>query len=357
MRMVRDTITFCTKHAPNMNTISICGYHMREAGATRTQAMAFTFSDAIAYVQLGLDAGLDVDTFVPRFTFLGFSGGMEILKEIALQRAARRLWARIMRERFKARNPRTWLYRAPLAAEVGNYSKTLQRPLNNYARAVLESVASALSGGNAYAGYPYDEPLGLGHSLEGWQLNIDASRIVQYEARLCDVVDPFAGSYYMEALTDEIEEEVSRIIAHIDSMGGATAAIEKGYYQQEIAKSAYEFQRQVETGERVVVGVNRFTGEKELEVTTSRLVEHPYDPAKCADAEERQIKNLAKVKRERDNVKVKATLKQLREAAKDDKVNLIPVILEAVKAYASIGEICGVLREVFGEYEPYSMAV
>lgn len=350
MRMVRDTITYCTEHMPSMNTISICGYHMREAGATGTQVLAFTFANAIAYVQLGIDAGLDVDDFVPRFTFLGFSGSMEILKEIALQRAARRMWAKIMREKFGAKNPRSWLYRAPLTAEIGNYSKTEQRPLNNLTRAVLEGVASALSSGTGYCGYPYDEALGLGHSLEGWQLNIDASRIIRYEAKLCDVTDPLAGSYYIESLTDEAEDDAWKLMAQIDDIGGAIAAIEQGFVQSEIANSSYQFQKEMDSGQRIIVGVNAFVDENELEVTTNRLVPHPYDSVKRAEAQERQIASLKKVKRERDNKQVRSTLNQLHEAARDEEVNLIPVILDAVKAYATIGEICGVLREVFGEY-------
>jgi methylmalonyl-CoA mutase N-terminal domain/subunit len=186
--------------------------------------------------------------------------------------------------------------------------------------------------------------------LEGWQLNIDANRIIRYEARLCDVNDPLAGSYYVEALTEEVEAEARGIMEKIDAMGGAEVAIEDGFYQKQIAESAYRFQREVESGERIIVGVNAFTGEQELEVTTNRLVPHPYDPQRRARAEETQIENVKKVKRNRSNREVTESLKHLREAARDEKTNLIPVILEAVKSYSTIGEICGVLREVFGEY-------
>lgn len=354
MRLIRDTITFCTERVPLMNTVSICGYHMREAGATGPQVLAFTFSNAIAYVQLGIDAGLDVNTFIPRLTFLSFGGSMEFFKEVALQRAARRMWARIMRDRFGSENPRCWILRQAAAAGTGEVNKTVQRPLNNFIRAVIGGVASSLSGGGPFTGFPYDEPLGLGHSLEGWQLNIDAMRILLHEAKLCEVSDPLAGSYYVESLTDQIEEEAWREMERIDAIGGAIAAIEKGYMQQEIAKSAYRFQREVESRERVIVGVNRFIGEHELEVATTRLVEHPYDPVKRAEAEEKQIANLTKVKRERDNEKVKACLKRLEEAARDESLNTIPPILEAVKAYATLGEMCRVLRDVFGEYRAYS---
>jgi methylmalonyl-CoA mutase N-terminal domain/subunit len=357
MRMIRDTITYCTEHMPLMNTISICGYHMREAGASQAQGIGFTFSNAIAYVQLGLDAGLDVDQFIPRFTFLSLSGSMDFFKEIAMARASRRMWARIMMERFGTKNPRNWFMRAAASgAGIGRAPMMAQRPLNNVTRGVLNGMMSALSGGVPTAGAPYDEPLGLGHSLEAQQLFMDTGRVLQFEAKVANVIDPLAGSYYVEWLTDQVEAEAWEIIQKIDAMGGAAAAIEGGYMQREITRSAYEYQRQIETGERVVVGVNRFTGERELEVLTTRLVEHPYDPGKRVEAEEKQLKSLAQVKRERDNEQVATTLRRLKEEANDESVNLIPSILEAVKAYASIGEICGVLREVFGEYQAYNVA-
>ncbi|MFC2042318.1 methylmalonyl-CoA mutase [Chloroflexota bacterium] len=352
LRMVRDTIVYCHEHMPLMNTISICGNHMREQGATATQTLAFVICNLITYVQVGVDAGLDVDEFVPRFSANHLSGSMEFFKEIALQRATRRLWAKTIKERFGAKNPRTCLYRPSQWARQGDSTCTVQRPLNNFTRAVIGGIAGALSGGNPGVVPPYDEPLGLGWSREALQLNEDARRIIQYEAQLCDVTDPLAGSYYVESLTDEIEREAEGIIARIDAMGGTVAAIENGFMQQEIWRSAYEYQRQVESGERVIVGVNAFTDEHELEVLTNRLVPHPYDPKKRAQAEEKQIANLREVKQNRDNREVKGLLKRLNEAAGDDKVNLIPPILEAVKAYATVGEICDVLRGVFGEYRP-----
>ncbi len=357
MRMVRDTITYCIRHLPLFIPIWISGgHHPRHSGATPAQALAFAFSFAIAYAQLGIDAGLDVDEFLPRFYFLGFAGSIEFFKEIALHRAKRRMWAKIARDRLKAKNPASWVMHGGDRAGTGSIATTVQRPLNNLTRGVIGGVACALSGGylgNRGGGYPYDEPLGLGHSLEAQQLTKDAGRIIEFEARLTDVVDPFAGSYFMEALTDEIEAEAWDIIGKIDAMGGAVAAIENGYIEREIAKSAYQWQREIESGERAVVGVNKFTGEEELEVTTNRLVPHPYDPERIAGAEERQIANLVKVKSERDNQRVVSTLRQVREGARDENVNLMPVILEAVKAYATLGEICGVLREVFGEYQGY----
>jgi len=359
MRMTRDTITYCTKHIPLMNTISICMYHIREAGATAAQSLGFTFSNAIAYIQLAVDAGLNVDDFVPHFTFLPQeSGSIEILKEIARARAARRMWAKILKERFKAENPGIMRMSGLGGANIGSYDRTTQRLLNNLTRIVLGCVASALSGGDFYmgappGGFPYDEPLGLGHSLEAVQLNVDAERIIREEAKLREVIDPFAGSYYMEPLTDQIEEEAWGIINKIDTMGGAPAAIENGYMQQEIARSSYERQKRIESGEDIIVGVNKHVGENELEIRITRLVPHPYDPEKRAKAEEEQLVKLAQLKKERDNQQVKRTLKQLKESAQDQGVNLIPPILNAVKAYATIGEICGILREVFGEYEAY----
>lgn len=351
LRMVRDTITYCTEHMPLMNTISLTGNHMREQGATGPQALGFMICDLIAYIQLGIDAGLDVDTFIPRFSVNHLSGSMEMFKEIALQRAARRLWAKTIKDRFGAKNPRSCLYRPAQWARQGDYTCTVQRPLNNFTRAIIGGIAGALSGGNPGVVPPYDEPLGLGWSLEALQLNEDARRIIQYEARLCDVQDPLAGSYYIESLTDEIEKEAEEIIAKVDATGGAAAAIECGYMQQEIARSAYRYQKEVENGERIIVGVNAFTGKHELEVITNRLISHPYNAEKRTKAEERQIKNLIEVRKNRDNQEVKRTLQGLKEAAKDVKINLIPPILEAVKCYATIGEICGILREVFGEYK------
>ena len=352
MRMVRDTITYCNKNLPLLNPISICGYHIREAGATAAQTMAFTFSDAIAYVQLGLNAGLDVDEFVRRFTFLGFSGSMDFFLEIARARAARRIWANIMKERFKAKNPKSWIISGLGSAMDGRYCCTTQRPLNNLSRGIIMGVAAALSGGQPSGGVAYDEPMGLGHSYEATQLSLDAARVMRYEAKLGQVIDPFAGSYYVESLTDQMEAETREIMDKIESMGGAVEAIKSGWMQQAVARNAYQFQREVESGKRVVVGVNRFTGDNELEVTTSRLVPHPYDPKKREDAEERQLANLAKVKKERDNQRVQSALKELHKAAKDEQENLMPYFLDCVKAYATVGEMCNVLRDVFGEWKP-----
>jgi len=352
MRMTRDTIVFCAENAPGINPVSISGYHMREAGASAAQALAFTLSNGIAYFQLGIDAGLDVDSFAGQMTFLSLGGSMDFYKEIAVRRAERRMWAKIMKERFEAKNPRSWIQRQPGVLFLAS-ATTAQRPLNNVTRGVVGAMASAMAGFGPLVAPPYDEPLGLGWSLEAQQLSEDAMRVLICEAGMTDVLDPFAGSYFMESLTDEVEAEAWEIINKIDEMGGAVAAIEQGYLQREIARSAYDFQRGVETGEKVIVGVNAFLGENELEVETSRLVAHPYDPKKRDEAEQRQLDNLANVKKERDNEAVKASLERLKEAAKDESVNLIPPLMDCVRLYASEGEMVNALKEVFGEYEAY----
>jgi methylmalonyl-CoA mutase N-terminal domain/subunit len=347
MRMTRDTIAYCAQHMPGMNTISISGYHMREFGATRVQAVAFTIANAIAYVQLGVDAGLDVDKFTRQMTWLNFGGGMEVLKEMAVRRAAKRVWYKVIRDRFGSKDPRNWIYRELGGCLVGFWTATMQRPLNNLTRAVLGAAFAALIGETPNAEPPYDEPLGLGHSLEAQQLGEDAARIIMEEAKLCEVLDPFAGSYYMESLTDQMEKEIWEIIEKIDKMGGAVAAVESGWMKEEIMRSSYDFQQAMDAGREVRVGVNKYTGPEEINVTTSRTL--PYDVGRRDDAEERQVANLTKVKKERDNEKVQACLKRIKEAARDESVNLMPLLVEAVKEYTSEGEICGALKEIFGD--------
>jgi methylmalonyl-CoA mutase N-terminal domain/subunit len=355
MRMIRDTITYCTEQMPLMNTISICSNHIQQAGANYPQRLAFYFANTIAYVQLGIDAGLDVDTFLPRFTFLGFGGSMELLKEIALWRAGRRMWAKIVRDRFKAKDIRCYRMRMPGAGMSGYDNMTAQRPLNNIVRGAFAGIAAAFAGYPPSCEPPFDEALGLGWSLEAMQIALDSARIIQFEGKLTEVLDPLAGSYYLESLTDQFEEEAFKIIETIDAMGGAVAAVENGYVQRELARSAYERQKEIETGKRIIVGVNAFTGENELEVSVNRCVPYPYDPVKREQAEQRQMKNLLNVKKERDNEAVKACLGRLQEAAYDENINLIPVIQEAVEKYATVGEMCAVLRDVFGEHTEFGV--
>jgi methylmalonyl-CoA mutase N-terminal domain/subunit len=351
MRLFRDTLVFMNKHMPQVNVTSIGGYHIREAGATRKQDLAYSMAIAIAYFQEGVDAGLDIDSFAPRFTFNAFGGSMELLAEIAFQRAARRMYANILKERFGAKDPRSMIIRMNMTAHIGPSDTTIQRPLNNLTRSVVGAIAGALCGGRPTPFPPYDEPLGLGWSREASQLMTDAGRILMLEAKLGDVEDPFAGSYCMESMTDEIEAEAWDELNKIEQMGGAVAAIESGYMAKQVSRSAYERQKAIANGDELIVGVNCFIGENELEVETTRLVPHPYDPARRDRAEEKQIKDLKKLKKSRDNKEVKRLLSELENQSKDDKQNLFPIMIDCAKAYVTIQEACNVLRGVFGEYE------
>ena len=355
MRLFRDTCAFCVAHMPKLNINSIGGYHIREAGASRVQDLAFSLANGKAYIQAGLEAGLEVDAFVPRFTFNAFGGSMEIYQEIAFQRAARRMWARMLKEDFGAKDKRSMIIRQPITAHIGCSSTTLNRPLNNLARAVVGGLAAGMSGGMPGVYPPFDEPLGLGHSQEAVQLQLDATRIMIYEARVADVNDPWAGSYFMESLTDEIEADALAEMKKIDDMGGAVAAIESGYMQRAVARSAYERQKQIERQEAFVVGVNCFTGENELTVNVNREVEATYDPELMKTAEERQKTSLAALKQERDDKVVSNTLATLKTHAADPDKNLMPDICDCVESEATLQEICDVLREVFGEAEPVKL--
>ncbi len=352
MRLFRDSLVFFTKHVPNMNIVSMGGFHIREAGATREQDLAFSMAIGAAYLQEGVNAGFHVDEFAPRFSFNAFGGSMEFFKEIAFHRAARRMWAKILKEKFRAKNERSMLLRVASTAHCGRVNCTVQRPLNNLTRSIVGGIAAALAGGPPNCNPPFDEPLGLGWSLEAIQLSEDAARILQHEARLVDVLDPLAGSYYVESLTDEIENAAWNEFEKIQAMGGAVAAVENGYMQREVARSAYERQKRLEEGIDLIVGVNCFTGESELEVQTTRLVPHPYDAERRENAEKVQIARLAEVKRTRDNKRVSELLKELKKAAAQGDINLMPYFIECGKAYATLQEICDILREVFGEYQP-----
>ena len=347
MRMTRDTITYCTEHMPKMNTISISGFHMREAGATRVQAIAFTFANAIAYFQTAIDAGLDVDQFAGRTTFLNFGGGMELLKEAAARRAARKVWAKIMRDRFNSKKPKNWVYKETGGALAGYWTCTKQRPLNNWMRVGLGAAFSALIGDPPALVPPFDEPLGLGHSPEADQLSADAARVIMEECKLCDVQDVFAGSYYIESLTSRYEKEIFDLIDRIDEMGGGAKAAENGWMKNEIAKSAFDFEKKMETGENIRIGINKYTEADEIEIIPK--LTSMYHSIDTVQAEQRQLEKLKKLKQERDNKKVQSCLEKIENAAKDDKVNLIPFFVEAVKEYATIGEICGTLKKVFGD--------
>ena len=328
---------------------------MREAGASRNQDLAFSMSIAAAYLQEGINAGLDIDSFAPRFSYNAFGGSMEIYKEIAFQRAARRFYARLLKERFGAKNPRSMLIRSVMGAHIGCSSTTLQRPINNLTRAVIGGLAGGMSGYIPFVYPPYDEPLGLGHSRESIQLVNDASRILIYEARLGDVLDPWAGSYFMESLTDEIENTAQKEFDKIDKMGGFVTAIENGYIQKEISQSAHAKQKRIENQEDFIVGVNCFNGPNELDVKTPLNIEDVYPTELKESAEQRQKEKLIKLKEERDNKLVTQNLKKLKETAADESKSVMPDILECVKSYATLQEICDVFREVFGEHKPVTL--
>ena len=338
MKLVTDIFEYCSKHMPRWNAISISGYHIREAGSTAVQEVAFTLANAIAYVQAAIDRGLDLDKFANRLSFF-FAAHNNFFEEIAKFRAARRLWAKIMRERFGAKNPASWRLR--FHTQTSGCTLTAQQPLNNIVRVTLQALAAVLGGTQSLHTNSFDEALALPSELAA-RVALRTQQIIAYESGVADIIDPLAGSYYVEWLTDKIEEEALRYIEKIDSMGGAVEAIEKGYIQREIVESAYRYQREVEEKDRIIVGVNKFIAEEKVPIEILKI-----DPK----IEEKLTERLNVVKKQRNNAKVKETLEELRKAAERDE-NLMPVILKAVKAYATTGEICGVLREVYGEYKP-----
>ncbi len=351
LRLFRDSLAFCDEKMPKFNITSIGGYHMREAGATRVEDLAFSMAIGSAYIQAGIDAGRDINSFGERFTFNAFGGSMEIYKEIAFQRAARRMWATLLKEKFGATNPRAMTIRQISTAHIGCISTQLQRPLNNLIRATIGGVAAGMSGGIPGTFPPFDEPLGLGHSLEAQQLAHDGTRILIYEAKVGEVLDPWAGSYFMESMTNEIEDAAKEELDKIETMGGAVAAIENGYMQKAVGHSAYDKQKKIENKEEFIVGVNCFRGDNELDVKIDRSVEDVYDKQLSATAEQRQIDNLKALKNERDNEAVASGLNRLRATAADNSKNVMPDVIECVRNYATLQEICDVFRDVFGEYK------
>jgi methylmalonyl-CoA mutase N-terminal domain/subunit len=337
MRIVTDIFAYGSEQIPQWNTISISGYHMREAGSTAVQEVAFTLANGIAYVQAALEAGLDVDKFGPRLSFF-FNAHLDFFEEVAKYRAARRLWAKVMKERFGAKDPRAMMIR--FHTQTAGCSLTAQQPKNNIVRVAFQAMAAVLGGTQSLHTNSMDEALCL-PSQEAVQVALRTQQIVAHETGVCDTVDPLGGSYYVESLTQEIYDRAEAYIQKIDEMGGATAAIEKGYIQKEIQDSAYQYQREIEKNERVVVGLNRFQVEEERPSDLLRV-----DPAVRIS----QIDKLKKLKSNRDGDKVKETLAELKQTA-EGQGNLMFPILEAVKAYATLGEICDTLREVFGEYQ------
>jgi len=337
MRLVTDVFGFCTEQVPKWNTISVSGYHIREAGATAAQELAFTLRDGIEYVQYGIDAGLDVDAFVPRISFF-FNSHSDFFEEIAKYRAARRIWARVMRDRFGARHPRSWQLRCH--AQTAGVSLTAQQPYNNVVRTALQALAAVLGGAQSLHTNSLDEALAL-PTAEAATLALRTQQIIACETGVANVVDPLGGSYFVETLTRELEEEALAHVDRIDKMGGMVEAIERGYPQKEIAESAYRFQQAVERGERVIVGVNAFVEADEEPIGTLYIDQ---------TVAERQCGRLTRVRATRDEAAVRASLERLQEGARGH-VNLMPLLLDAVRAYATIGEMCDALRRVWGEYE------
>ncbi len=338
MRLITDTFEYCSKNIPKWNTISVGAYHIREAGASEVQEIAFAFANAMAYIDAAIKAGQKVDDFAPGISWI-FTAGLDFFGEIAKFRAARRLWARIMKERYGASVPKAQMLRVHV--HTAGSVLTAQQPLNNVVRITWQALSAVLGGIQSMACCAYDEAIAL-PTEESATLALRTQQLLAYESGVTDTIDPLAGSYYIETLTDKIEKEAYDYIDKIDRMGGAVAAIEQGYMQQEMAAHAYEYQHEVELGKRTVIGVNKFNDSKKLaeqDVLTADL-----------SVGERQIARLEKMKAARDNEAVKAALEKLREAAKGTE-NLMPYLIDAVKTYATLGEICGVLREEFGEYK------
>ena len=342
MRLVTDIFEYCSQHMPRWNTISISGYHIREAGSTASQEIAFTFANAIAYVQAAIDRGLDLDKFAGRLSFF-FAASNNFFEEIAKFRAARRLWAKTMRERFGAKNPASWRLR--FHTQTSGVSLTAQQPHNNIIRVTLQALAAVLGGTQSLHTNSFDEAYAL-PSEQAVIVALRTQQVIAYESGVANTVDPLAGSYYMEYLTNQIEDRATKYIEQIDAMGGAVAAIEKGFMQREIVESAYRFQKEVEAKKKVIVGVNEFLTEEKVPIKILRI-----DP----EIEKKLVGRLKQVKRQRDQAKLDEVLNKLREAAEHEDVNLMPLILQAVKEYVTLGEICDTLREVFGEYKAPSI--
>ncbi|MBI2219553.1 MAG: methylmalonyl-CoA mutase [Candidatus Rokubacteria bacterium] len=336
IRLVTDIIEYSVAHLPRWNFINVCGYHVREAGGTLVHEVAFALADAITYVEAALARGLPVDAFAPRFAF-NFTAGTHVLEEAAKYRAMRRMWARIMRERFGAQKPASSAFRT--GAGTAAHQLTAQQPENNIVRVTLHSLAAILGGAQSLHTAAYDEALAL-PTERSVMLALRTQQVLAYESGAADVIDPLAGSYYVESMTDEIEARATALIADIERAGGMVHAIESGWAQQQIANAAWEYQREVETGERVIVGVNRFAGDETPVQDIHRHME---------DCVAEQVAALERLRAARDRDRVARALDALRAGAAGN-ANLMPVLVDTVKAYATVGEICGVLREVFGEH-------
>jgi methylmalonyl-CoA mutase N-terminal domain/subunit len=335
MRVIVDMIRYCRDHMPRWNSISISGYHIREAGSTAAQELAFTLRDGIEYVQWCVDAGMEVDSFAPRLSFF-FNSHSDFFEEIAKFRAARRIWARVMRERFHAKNPRSWMLR--FHAQTAGVSLTAQQPYNNVVRTALQALAAVLGGTQSLHTNSLDEALAL-PTEEAVTIALRTQQIIAHESGVPNTVDPLGGSYFLEKLTNELEADTLEYFRKIDAMGGMVAAVERGFPQREIQEAAFQFQRAVERGEKIIVGVNDYVmDEKPLQIL--------YIDEKVG---EEQVARVAALKASRDNDRVRAALQRLQEVARG-RDNIMYPILEASRAYATLGEMCDALREVWGEY-------
>jgi methylmalonyl-CoA mutase N-terminal domain/subunit len=336
MRLVVDTFEYGTQYLPKWNTISISGYHIREAGSTAGQELAFTLADGLEYVRWGIERGLDVDDFAPRLSFF-FNAHNDFFEEIAKYRAARRIWAREMKETFGAQDPRSWLLR--FHTQTAGVSLTAQQPENNTARVAIQALAAVLGGTQSLHTNSMDEALALPGEL-AVRVALRTQQIIAHESNVANTLDPLGGSYFVEAMTDHLEAQTYEYFDRIDRLGGVIPAIETGFFQREIADAAYRYQHEVDTRQRIIVGVNEYASDEPVTVPLLEMDPQGYD---------RQVARLERVRGERDNTLVQAALARLKDAARDE-MNLMPPILEAVHAYATLGEIMGVLRKVFGEY-------
>ncbi|MDD3827924.1 MAG: methylmalonyl-CoA mutase family protein [Anaerolineae bacterium] len=336
MRLVVDTFEFGSKHLPRWNTISISGYHIREAGSTAVQELAFTLADGLEYVRWGIERGLDVDDFAPRLSFF-FNSHNDFFEEIAKFRAARRIWAREMRETFGAKDPRSWLLR--FHTQTAGCSLTAQQPENNIVRTTWQALAAILGGTQSLHTNSMDEALAL-PSAYAVKIALRSQQLIAHESGVTNTVDPLAGSYFVEALTNRMEQEAYEYFRKAEALGGVIPALEKGFFQREIAEASYRYQVEIDSRQRTVVGVNDYVEDEPVRIPLLEMDPQGY---------ERQVARLERVRRERDNERVGTALEALRQSAEGDD-NLMPCILDCVRAYATLGEIMGVLRQVFGEY-------
>jgi methylmalonyl-CoA mutase N-terminal domain/subunit len=337
MRIVTDMFAWANENTPEWNTISISGYHMREAGSTAAQEIAFTLANGVTYVQAAADAGLDIDRFAPRLSFF-FNAHNDFLEEVAKFRAARRLWARIMRDHFHAKKPRSWMLR--FHTQTAGSTLTAQQPENNIVRTAIQALSAVLGGTQSLHTNGYDEALAL-PTEEAARIALRTQQIIATESGVANTIDPFAGSYYVESLTNDLEQRARAYLDRIDALGGMLRAIEQGWVQQEIQSAAYEYQRAVDSGQTTVVGVNRFTREEEPPISIQRIDE---------TLERRQVERLRALRARRDKARWQFSLNQVKDHARTGQ-NLMPAILEAVESCATVGEIAAAMREVFGEYQ------